>query len=171
MCKSYLQVENGMDNLETQVDQNNATIGNLTSDVESQDQEVDDLQHGFIQLESAVNKNSATIGTLTSNVESQGQEVDNLDILFGNLASDVESQGQEVDDLKQDLYFLKNRLFPEDDIFSVNGTTYSYSTTSLNYEDARESCKRNGGKLIEPQTLESYNEVEAALKLLGAADW
>ena len=29
-----------MDNLETQVDQNNATIGNLTSDVESQGQEL-----------------------------------------------------------------------------------------------------------------------------------
>ncbi len=157
MCKSYLQVENGMDNLETQVDQNNATIGNLTSDVESQGQEVDDLQHGFIQLESAVNQNNATI--------------DQNNAAIGTLTSDVESQGQEVDDLQQDLYFLKNRLFPEDDIFSVNGTTYSYSTTSLNYEDARESCKRNGGKLIEPQTLESYNEVEAALKLLGATHW
>ena len=143
-----------MDNLETQVDQNNATIGNLTSDVESQGQEVDDLQHGFIQLESAVNQNNATI--------------DQNNAAIGTLTSDVESQGQEVDDLQQDLYFLKNRLFPEDDIFSVNGTTYSYSTTSLNYEDARESCKRNGGKLIEPQTLESYNEVEAKLNLLGA---
>ena len=58
-----------------------------------------------------------------------------------------------------------------DHVFKIDNKIYSFSSKVANFDSAQDHCSQLGGKLFEPQTRDTYNDVKANLKALGYQDW